>query len=35
MSEWNFMDYESKDNLLGVLREEANGLLALASEQGS
>jgi uncharacterized protein (TIGR03083 family) len=32
MSEWNFMDYDSKDNLLGVLRQEAGGLLALASE---
>jgi uncharacterized protein (TIGR03083 family) len=35
MSEWNFMDYESKDNLLRVLREEASGLLALASDPGS
>jgi uncharacterized protein (TIGR03083 family) len=35
MSEWNFMDYEAKDNLLRVLREEANGLLALASDPGS
>jgi len=33
MSEWNFMEYESKDNLLRVLREEASGLLALASGQ--
>ena len=35
MSEWNFMDYGSKDNLLRVLDEEARGLLALASEPGT
>jgi hypothetical protein len=32
MSEWNFMDYSSKDNLLRVLHDEAGGLVALASE---
>jgi uncharacterized protein (TIGR03083 family) len=35
MSEWNFMDYDSKDNLLRVLRHEAGGLVALASEPGA
>ena len=35
MSEWSFMDYGSKDNLLRVLRDEAGGLVALASEPGT
>jgi len=35
MSEWNFMDYDSKDNLLRVIREEAAGLVSLAAEPGT
>jgi uncharacterized protein (TIGR03083 family) len=35
MSEWNFMDYDSKDNLLRAVREEATALLTLASEPGA
>ena len=35
MSEWNFMDYDSKDNLLRTVREEAGTMLALASEPGA
>jgi hypothetical protein len=34
MAEWNFMDYDSKDNLLRTIREEAATMLALASEPG-
>ncbi len=34
MSEWNFMDYEAKDNLLRAVREEADAMLALAAEPG-
>ena len=34
MSEWNFMDYQSKDNLLRAVREEADAMLALAGEPG-
>lgn len=34
MSEWNFMSPQSKGNLLGMLRREADGLLNLASEPG-
>jgi uncharacterized protein (TIGR03083 family) len=34
MSEWNFMDYDSKDNLLRAVREEAATMLSLASEPG-
>ena len=30
MAEWNFMDYDSKDNLLQTIREEAATMLALA-----
>ena len=34
MAEWNFMDYDSKDNLLRTVRDEAATMLALASEPG-
>jgi uncharacterized protein (TIGR03083 family) len=34
MSEWNFMDYDSKDNLLRVVREEAATMIGLATEPG-
>ncbi|HKY75788.1 MAG TPA: maleylpyruvate isomerase family mycothiol-dependent enzyme [Acidimicrobiia bacterium] len=34
MAEWNFMDYDSKDNLLRTIREEAATMLTLASEPG-
>ena len=32
MSEWNFMDFASKDNLLRTVREQSDQMLALASE---
>ncbi|WP_433376657.1 hypothetical protein ACQPZX_08245 [Actinoplanes sp. CA-142083] len=32
MSAWDFMSYESKDNLLGAVRREAAGMFALAEE---
>ena len=32
MSEWNFMDYASKDNLLRTVREQSDQMLALASD---
>jgi uncharacterized protein (TIGR03083 family) len=32
MSAWNFMSYESKDNLLEAVRRESAGMFALASE---
>jgi uncharacterized protein (TIGR03083 family) len=34
MSEWNFMNYASKDNLLQTVRDEAAAMLALAAEPG-
>ena len=34
MAAWNFMDYDSKDNLLRTIREEAATMLTLASEPG-
>jgi uncharacterized protein (TIGR03083 family) len=35
MNDWNAMNYEAKDNLLRVVREEAAGLFALAGEPGA
>ena len=35
MSAWNFMSYESKDNLLEAVRRESAGMFALASEPDS
>src|SRR6478672_3175830 len=34
MSEWNFFDYSSKDNLLRTVREQSDGMFALASDPG-
>ena len=34
MSEWNFMDYASKDNLLRTVREQSDQMLALAAQPG-
>ena len=34
MSEWNFMDYASKDNLFRTVREQSDQMLALASAPG-
>ena len=31
MSEWNFFDFASKDNLLRTVRQESDQMLALAS----
>src|SRR5438045_2884058 len=31
MSEWNFFDYASKDNLLRTVREQSDQMMALAS----
>ena len=35
MSAWNFMSYESKDNLLEAIRRESAGMFALAEDPGS
>ena len=35
MSEWNAMTYEGKDTILRVVREEAEGLFALAEQPGA
>ena len=35
MSAWNFMSYESKDNLLKAIRRESAGMFALAADRGS
>jgi uncharacterized protein (TIGR03083 family) len=35
MSAWNFMSYESKDNLLAAIRRESAGMFALAQDPGS
>ena len=35
MSEWNFFDFASKDTLLRTVRQESDGMLALASEPGA
>ena len=35
MTEWNAMSYEGKDTILRVVRDEAEGLIALASEPGA
>ena len=35
MSAWNFMSYESKDNLLEAIRRESAGMFALAADRGS
>lgn len=35
MSEWNAMTYEGKDTLLRVVRQEAEGLFAMAREPGA
>jgi uncharacterized protein (TIGR03083 family) len=35
MSEWNFMDFASKDNLLRTVREQSDQMLALASAPGA
>ncbi len=34
MSEWNFTDFASKDNLLRTVREQSDQMMALASEPG-
>src|SRR5438445_2436032 len=34
MSEWNFFDYASKDNLIRTVREQSEAMLALASAPG-
>ena len=34
MSAWNFMSYESKDNLLEAIRRESDGMFALAEDPG-
>lgn len=34
MSEWNFMDFASKDNLLRTVREQSDAMLELASAPG-
>jgi len=35
MSEWNFMDFASKDNLLRTVRQQSDNMLALASAPGA
>src|SRR4051794_23390921 len=35
MSEWNFMDFARKGNLLRTVREQSNQMFALASERGA
>ena len=35
MSEWNFIDFASKDNLLRTVREQSDQMLALASAPGA
>ena len=35
MSAWNFMSYESKDNLLEAIRRESAGMFALAEDPES
>jgi len=35
MSEWNFMDFGSKENLLRTVREQSDQMMALASEPGA
>ena len=34
MTAWNFMSYESKDNLLEAIRRESAGMFALAEDPG-
>ena len=34
MSEWNFFDFASKDNLLRTVREQSDAMMALASDPG-
>ena len=34
MSAWNFMSYESKENLLDAIRRESDGMFALAEDPG-
>ena len=34
MTAWNFMSYESKDNLLEAIRRESAGMFTLAEDPG-